>query len=67
MSKREHRAHFVELTLLQTLGSELCHATIGPPWAKHNLSEGMRLEALRHNEVARELTVFRAVMSSVAE
>jgi hypothetical protein len=26
MSEREHRAQFEELTLLQTRGSELCHA-----------------------------------------
>jgi hypothetical protein len=41
MSERDHRAHFKELTLLQTRGSELCHAIIGPPRAKHHLSEGM--------------------------
>jgi hypothetical protein len=40
-SEREHRAHFEELTLLQTRGFELCHATIGPHRAKCHLFEGM--------------------------
>jgi hypothetical protein len=39
-SKREHRACFEELTLLQTRNSELCHAIVGPPQAKH-LFEGI--------------------------
>jgi hypothetical protein len=31
VSEREHQVQFDELTLLQTRGSELCHAIIGPP------------------------------------
>jgi hypothetical protein len=63
MSEREHRARFEELTLLQTQGSELCHAIVGPPRAKH-LSEGMQLAVLHHTKVAGELVAFRVVMSS---
>jgi hypothetical protein len=51
-SEREHRVRFEELTLLQSWGSELCHANISPPQAKH-LSEGMQLAALRHTEMAK--------------
>jgi hypothetical protein len=63
-SEREHRAHFEELTLLQTRGSELCHVIAGPPWEKHHLSKGMQLVTLRHTEMARKLTVYQAVVSS---
>jgi hypothetical protein len=42
------------------------HAIIGPPRARH-VSKGMWLAALRHTEMARELTTFRAVVSSVVE
>jgi hypothetical protein len=40
MSEREHRDDFDVLTILQTRGSELCLAIIGPPRARH-LSKGM--------------------------
>jgi hypothetical protein len=66
MSQREHWACFEELTLLQTWDSVLCHAIVGPPWAKY-LSEGMRLAALHHTEMAGELTMFWAVVSSAAQ
>jgi hypothetical protein len=66
MSKREHREHFEELTHLKTQGSKLCHAIIDPPQARH-LSEGMRLGALCHTEIAGELAAFWAAVSSVAE
>jgi hypothetical protein len=66
MSEREHRACFEKLTLLQIRGSELFHAIISPPRAKH-LSEGMRLAALRHIEIVGELTVFQAAVSSIME
>jgi hypothetical protein len=39
-SEREHRACSKELTLLQTRGSELCHAIVSAPQAR-DLSEGM--------------------------
>jgi hypothetical protein len=58
MSKREHRAHFEELTLLHAQGSELCQAIVGLPWAKRHLFMGMQLAALRHNEMTRELAAF---------
>jgi hypothetical protein len=67
VSERERRARFEELTLLQTQSSELCHAIIGPPRSRHHLSEGMRLAALRHTEMAGELTAFQAVVSSATE
>jgi hypothetical protein len=54
---RKHQACFEELTLLQTQGSKLCHAIVGPPQAKH-LSEGMWLAALRYTEIFRELIAF---------
>jgi hypothetical protein len=66
MSEREHRARFEEHMLLQAQGSELCHAIVGPPWAKH-LFEGMRLAALRHTEMAVELPTFCVAVSSTAE
>jgi hypothetical protein len=66
MFEREHREPFKELTFLQTRGSLLCHAIIGPPRARH-LSEGMRLVALRHTEMAGELAAFRVVVSSVVQ
>jgi hypothetical protein len=67
MLEKEHRAHFEDLTLLQTWGSDLCHAIIGPPWVKHHLSEGMWLAALRHTEMAGELATFRAAVFSTTE
>jgi hypothetical protein len=42
-SERERQEQFEELTLLQTRGSELCHAVTGSPRARHQLFEGMRL------------------------
>jgi hypothetical protein len=32
VSERERWEQFEELNLLQTQGSELCHAIINPPW-----------------------------------
>jgi hypothetical protein len=66
-SKREHQAHFDEFILLQTRGSELCHAIVGPPRVKHHLSEGMRLATLHHTEMVGELVAFWAVVSSAVE
>jgi hypothetical protein len=67
LSEREHREQFEELTLLQTQGFELCHAIVSPPQVRNHLSEKMRLAALRHTEMARELTMLRAVVSSAVE
>jgi hypothetical protein len=50
----EHHTQFQELTLLQTRGSELCLAIVGPPRVRNHLSEEMRLVALHHTEMARE-------------
>jgi hypothetical protein len=68
-SKREHREHracFEELSLLHTRGSELCHAIVGPPRAKHP-SERMQLVTLCHSEVVGELATFCAAVSSSSE
>jgi hypothetical protein len=59
VSERECQGQFVELVLLQTRGSELCHAIISPPWKRHHLSQGMRHAALRHIEMAGELAALR--------
>jgi hypothetical protein len=67
VSTREHWEQFEELTLLQTRGSELCHAIIGPPRVRNHLSEGMRLAALHHTEMAGELAVLWVMVSSTAE
>jgi hypothetical protein len=66
-SEREHRAHLKGLTLLQTQGSKLCHAIIGPPRVKLHLSEAMWLATLRHIEMVGELTAFWAAVSSAME
>jgi hypothetical protein len=65
-SEREHQERFEELTLMQTWGSMLCHAIAGPPRARH-LSEGMRLAALRHTDMAGELATFWVAVSTAAE
>jgi hypothetical protein len=65
-SEREHQKRFKELTLLQTRGSKMCHAIVGPPWARH-LSEGMRLAALRNTEMVGELAAFQVTVSSAAK
>jgi hypothetical protein len=55
------------LTLLQTRGYELCHATIGPPWVRHHLYEGMWLAALCHTKMARELVMLLVAVSFAME
>jgi hypothetical protein len=67
MSEMEHRAQFEELTLLQTWGSKLCHAIIGPPRARHHLSDGMWVAALCHTEMVGELAALWSVVSTAAE
>jgi hypothetical protein len=67
VSERECQEQFEELHLLQTWGSELCHTIVGPPRARHHLPEGMRLDDLRHTEMAKELAMLWAVVSSAAE
>jgi hypothetical protein len=54
VSERDRQAQFEEPTLLQTWYSDMCHAIIDPPRARHHLSKGMQLPALRHTEMARE-------------
>jgi hypothetical protein len=67
VSEWERQEQFEELTLLQTWGSKLCHAVIGPPWARHHLSEGMWLAALHQTEMAGELAVPQTAVSSAME
>jgi hypothetical protein len=67
VSKGEHRAQFEELTLLQTRGSELCHASIFPPQVRHHLSKGMRLAALYHTLMVIEFAMLRAAVSTALE
>jgi hypothetical protein len=66
-SKRECREQVEELTLLQTLGSELCLAVVGPLRVRSHLSERMWVFALRHTEMAGELATLRVAMASTAE
>jgi hypothetical protein len=47
VSERERQEQFEELTLLQTRGSELCHAIVGAPRVRNHFSEGMQLVADR--------------------
>jgi hypothetical protein len=61
VSETECQAQFEDLTLLQTQGFELCHFIVSPPRARHHLSEGMWLAALRHTE---EFATLWAVVSS---
>jgi hypothetical protein len=65
--ERECQEQFEELTLLQTRGSKLCYAIVGPPQMRNHLSEGMRLAALRHIEMVGELATLWAAVSSAAE
>jgi hypothetical protein len=67
VSERECQEQLEELTLLQTQGSNLCHAIVGPPQARHQLFEGMRLVALRHTKMDGELASLWAVVSSAME
>jgi hypothetical protein len=63
--EREHQAQFEEPTIMQ--GSELCHAIVGPRWARHHLSKGMRLVALRHTKMVREFAALQVAESSSVE
>jgi hypothetical protein len=67
VSERECQEQYEELTLLQTWASELCHAVVSPPQARHHLSEGMWFATLHHTEMARELAMLWAVVSSAME
>jgi hypothetical protein len=65
-SEKEHQEHFMELTLLHTRGSELCHAIISPPRARHR-SNGMRLATLRHTKMDGELAAYQVALSSTMD
>jgi hypothetical protein len=67
VSKRECQELFVELTLLQTRGSELCYAIVGSLWTKHHLSEGVWIATLRHTEMVGEHATLRAIVTTVVD
>jgi hypothetical protein len=67
VSERECQEQFEELTLRQTRGSELCHAIIVPPWARHHLTKGMLLAALHHTEMVGVLAALQVAVSTAAE
>jgi hypothetical protein len=52
---------------LQTQGSELYHAIVGPPQVRHHLFEGMRDAALSHTEMVKELATLLVAVSSATE
>jgi hypothetical protein len=56
-SERECQERVQELTLLQPRGFELCPAVVGPPRVRSHLSEGMRLAALHHTEMAKQVAM----------
>jgi hypothetical protein len=64
---REHQKHFVELTLVQTRGSALCLAIVGPPWVRDHMFKGMQITALHQIDMARELASLQAAVSSITE
>jgi hypothetical protein len=55
-SKRECQEHVDELTLLQTRGSKLCLAILGPPRVRGHMSEVMWSAVLHHTKLVEELT-----------
>jgi hypothetical protein len=67
VSERECYEQFEELTLLQTWGSKLFLAIIGPPRVRNHLSEGIRAAALHHTKMARELATLQVAVSSAIE
>jgi hypothetical protein len=55
-SKRECQEHVDELTLLQTRGSKLCLAILGPPRVRGHMSEVMWSAVLHHTKLVEDLT-----------
>jgi hypothetical protein len=45
----------------------LCHAIIDPPRVRHHLSKGMRLTAIHHTKIARELATLWAAVPTTVE
>jgi hypothetical protein len=52
---------------VQTHGSELCLAIVGPSRVRNLLSERMRDTALCHTEMVRDPVVLQVVVTSTAE
>jgi hypothetical protein len=53
--EKGRREHFEKLTLLQTQGSELCLAIVGPPSVRNHLLVGIWIVALHHTKMVGEL------------
>jgi hypothetical protein len=53
--ERECLERVQELTLLQTRGSELCQAIVGPPKVRGHLSEGMWITIIHHIKMVEQL------------
>jgi hypothetical protein len=66
-SERECQERVQEHTLLQTWGSELCQAIVGPLRLRSHMSKGMRIAALCHTEMAEQLALLRVLLSSVGQ
>jgi hypothetical protein len=65
-SERECREWVEELTLLQIQGFELYLSIVVPLKVRSHLSEGMRVAALCHAKMAKEIsTLWKAVSSAV--
>jgi hypothetical protein len=65
------RSPFLRTSLLQSIWLGTClriirgtHPFVDP---RHHLSDGMRLAALHHTEMAREIAILRATVSSTVE
>jgi hypothetical protein len=65
--ERECQERVRELTLLQTWGSELCQAIVGPLKMRGQLSEGMWIAVVSHTEMDEQLTMLWAMVSSVVQ
>jgi hypothetical protein len=66
-SERECQEQFEEFTLLQTRGSKLCLAIIGPSRVRNHILMGMWITALCHTEMAGEPAALRVAVSSTME
>jgi hypothetical protein len=52
---------------LQIRGFEFCLVVVGPTGVRSHLSKGMRIAALRHTAIAKELVALRPTVSCVTE
>jgi hypothetical protein len=56
-AERECQKLVQERTLLQTQGSELCQAIVGPLKLRGHLLEGIQIAASHHTEMAKQFAV----------